>query len=609
MRCIVIESNGTPHIYGTLKEARAELKANGYSYSRANDRYRIAGTEYTARIVRSDSDEYAEAMKDSAEPMEEASVRACIYEELSESETAEEGVKAAADAAFNLLHNGRDPETVEELEQHARMMKAAADIANEDEPAPFIPLLERVDMTAAQAIELCNIKTAENLTFAELADRYSISEQDAAEVFDTYGKYADLPYMVWEDKPETQTAKNYAAENAATSLINAYAEAIGEYPAETDPEYIAAYAVAGEQVAGWHGAAGFTKYAQVANMVQAIADRAPAATKKQAEKQAERYARSADINETRAYDEMQEVFAAIQRGDIESAETAAEWAKTYADRTESDAAEAAKAAQEAGTANAAEWADQANGRIEHARHFANEAAEELAAAKVEGGDITIDKFVTTTADEYGEAFGLIDLKAGTTAYQLKTTAHLYTIGFTEAWDGSGAWVCQIDEMQDGHMGGCEACYTGETPTEALENACVEVCIYPAMRENDNAEDAVNAASYGAYEMLHSRQWPQTAEQYAELDRMMGTAANIVYHSGKAYGIVWEPYRACDEAAENAANALLSAYADTVSTNSAEYRAAHNVAAEEVAGLEAVADMTDRAIVARMVEVIAQRNQL
>lgn len=482
MKCMVIESNGTPHIYGTLKEARAELKANGYSYSRAEDRYYIAGTDYTARIVRSDSNEYA--------------------------------------------------------------------------------------------------------------DRTKVN---------------DLPYMIWEDKPETQTAENYAAEDAANSLINAYAEAIGEYPAETDPEYMAAYRVAGEEIAAW-SAADATDRAHVAHMVQAIADHAPAATKKQAEKQAERYAISADINETRAYDEMQEALAAIKHGDIESAETAAAWAKTYADRTESDAAKAAAAAEQAGTANAAEWADQAKGRIEYARRCANAAAEELAAAKVEDGDITIDKFVTTTADEWGEAFGLIDLKAGTTAYQLKTTAHLYTIGFTEAWDGSGAWVCQIDEMENGHMGGCEACYTGETPTEALENACVEACVYPAMRENDNAEDAVNAASYGAYEMLHSHQWPQTAEQYDELNRMMGTAANIVHRSGKAYGIQWEPYRACDEAAENAANSLLSAYADTISTNSAEYRAAHNVAAEEVAGLEAVADMTDREIVARMVEEIAQRNQ-
>lgn len=75
MKCIVIETSperiaakpvtnedGTPHVYATIKEARAELKANGYSYNRANDRYYISGTEYRAYIVREDSADYEEIM-------------------------------------------------------------------------------------------------------------------------------------------------------------------------------------------------------------------------------------------------------------------------------------------------------------------------------------------------------------------------------------------------------------------------------------------------------------------------------------------------------------------------------------------------------------------
>ena len=72
MKCIVIETSperiaakpvtnedGTPHIYATIKEARAELKANGYSYNRENQRYYIKGTDYRADIIRKDSEEYA----------------------------------------------------------------------------------------------------------------------------------------------------------------------------------------------------------------------------------------------------------------------------------------------------------------------------------------------------------------------------------------------------------------------------------------------------------------------------------------------------------------------------------------------------------------------
>lgn len=76
MKCIVIQTSperinaepvtnedGTPHIYATISEARAELRANGYSYNRANQRYYIKSTEYRAYILRADSEEYAEIIE------------------------------------------------------------------------------------------------------------------------------------------------------------------------------------------------------------------------------------------------------------------------------------------------------------------------------------------------------------------------------------------------------------------------------------------------------------------------------------------------------------------------------------------------------------------
>lgn len=232
--------------------------------------------------------------------------------------------------------------------------------------------------------------------------------------------------------------------------------------------------------------------------------------------------------------------------------------------------------------------------------------------------ITINQFTTATTDHYGEAFGLIGLEPGTTAYQLKTSSSIFTIGF----DGLD-YVCQIDENEAGDVGGCIACYQGSTPQEALENACVEACSFKAMRENDNCEDAVNAMSYEAYAMLHDGTTPDSAEQVRQLDRMMNTAARIIMRTGSAYGIVWEPYRVCDDDAEPetaariAAASLLDAYATAESISPADvtteqHAAAYTVAAAEIipeddrpAGYTTATD-DDRATVAAMVEAIAER---
>lgn len=78
MKCLVIETSnarpysaahpvtnedGTPHVYATMTEARAELRANGYSYNREARRYYIKGTKALAYIVREDSEQYAEAIE------------------------------------------------------------------------------------------------------------------------------------------------------------------------------------------------------------------------------------------------------------------------------------------------------------------------------------------------------------------------------------------------------------------------------------------------------------------------------------------------------------------------------------------------------------------
>lgn len=62
------------------------------------------------------------------------------------------------------------------------------------------------------------------------------------------------------------------ANAAALALLDAYAAVIGEYPEEYDPESIAAYRVARDEIAGSHIRATAEELEIVADMVEAIAD-------------------------------------------------------------------------------------------------------------------------------------------------------------------------------------------------------------------------------------------------------------------------------------------------------------------------------------------------
>lgn len=63
-----------------------------------------------------------------------------------------------------------------------------------------------------------------------------------------------------------------AANRAALALLDAYAVVIGEYPEEYDPESIAAYRVARDEIAGSHIRATAEELEIVADMVEAIAE-------------------------------------------------------------------------------------------------------------------------------------------------------------------------------------------------------------------------------------------------------------------------------------------------------------------------------------------------
>lgn len=222
MKCIVIQTSperinaepvtnedGTPYIYATMAEARAELKANGYIYNRANQRYYINGTEYRAYILRADSEEYAEIM------------------EQAEQQAAPEYIEPEhiQTVSGNKIYRSIDPVTGWNV----------FTVAGRD----FWELAE------ARYFAQCNP-----------TDDAQRAEIIAAIKDDQQRDYIEAEATAHQWTPdETRANIEYqktisAANRAALALLNAYAEAIGEYPDEDDDETHAAYLVARDDLTG-----------------------------------------------------------------------------------------------------------------------------------------------------------------------------------------------------------------------------------------------------------------------------------------------------------------------------------------------------------------------
>lgn len=130
--------------------------------------------------------------------------------------------------------------------------------------------------------------------------------------------------------------------------------------------------------------------------------------------------------------------------------------------------------------------------------------------------ININEFKTTAVDEWGEAFGLICLAPGTTAYQHIDDEYYYTIGFSSDED---LWVCEIDE----HDGGCAACWQGESPQDALENAVIECCAPDAMKQ----KHPVQCLAYDAFGFLNGGDLPHTKSDEEQIERLLAKATEYV----------------------------------------------------------------------------------
>lgn len=227
MKCIVIETSperinakpvtnedGSAHVYATISEARAELKANGYSYNRANDRYYIKGTEYRAYIIRENSEEYADAITTATAEEPEQTTAEII---------AEQARDYYADTKYSAI-------TAEDIEQ--------------------------ADAYTTEHLKL-TVEVMDALGIFHASDRMLVAIAQA---------------MRWTlDDIEAQAIEE-AHDRAAAALVDAYAEAIGDTITEDDPETRAAYAVSRACIG--YATATDDDRATVSAMVEAIADRA-----------------------------------------------------------------------------------------------------------------------------------------------------------------------------------------------------------------------------------------------------------------------------------------------------------------------------------------------
>ena len=174
MKCIVIQTspertnahpvtneNGTPHIYATISEARAELKSNGYSYNRANDRFYFIGedgTEYRAYIIREDSEEYDAITTAEAHDRAADALISAYAEAIGDAVTADDPEAIAAHRVARACI-GLTTATDDDRATVAQMVEAIADAARE--AAAF-----KANQAANDAI------TDANRAYEELENRY-----------------------------------------------------------------------------------------------------------------------------------------------------------------------------------------------------------------------------------------------------------------------------------------------------------------------------------------------------------------------------------------------------------------------------------------------------
>lgn len=106
------------------------------------------------------------------------------------------------------------------------------------------------------------------------------------------------------------------------------------------------------------------------------------------------------------------------------------------------------------------------------------------------------------------------------------------------YSGGMGWYCEL--IEDAALLGSG---WGKTPEDAVRAAYIDGFGWMKLGEEGCCEDNVNLIAYSAYESFHGC-WPDDSDGIAELDRLLGLAADFVIEHGPSRGIEWHEYRYC-----------------------------------------------------------------
>ena len=115
----------------------------------------------------------------------------------------------------------------------------------------------------------------------------------------------------------------------------------------------------------------------------------------------------------------------------------------------------------------------------------------------------------TTANEYGEAYGCLDLVPFSDVHYYATENHDEVIVYQPDPDAfSTPWGCDIYDSE-----GCTivAGAQGQTMEEAFENAIVEFCVINARETEKDSEDVINVATAQAFAALNDGMYPDDSD--------------------------------------------------------------------------------------------------
>ena len=141
-----------------------------------------------------------------------------------------------------------------------------------------------------------------------------------------------------------------------------------------------------------------------------------------------------------------------------------------------------------------------------------------------------------TANEYGEAYGCLDLVPDSDVYYYTTDEAEWIVYRTI--NDPDVWGCDVYEDGGTAVSGA----TGATHADALTAAVIEYVTMDVMhkREEENVEDAANLAAYRAFASLNDGEIPDNdPADIAVLDNIMGKVNAIIAKRGPHYGYITE----------------------------------------------------------------------